>query len=75
MLPVFESDSKPIPAKQYLGGSIQLFWMVTITEAERKLIETSGIHKFLSLMEKNKHAVYFDPTRECYVKRKSWFRR
>jgi len=49
--------------------------MVTISDAERKLIETSGIHKFLSLLERNKHAVYFDLTRDCYVKRKGWFRR
>ncbi|MCA9136372.1 MAG: suppressor of fused domain protein [Planctomycetales bacterium] len=75
MLPVIESDSKPIPAKETLGSAIQLFWLVTITDAERKLIETSGIHKFLSLLEKNNHAVFFDLTRECYVKRKGWFRR
>lgn len=75
MLPVIESDSKPIPAKETIGSAIQLFWLVTITDAERKLIETSGIHKFLSLLEKNNHAVFFDLTRECYVKRKGWFRR
>lgn len=75
LLPVVESDSKPIAAKETLGSSIQLFWLVTITDAERKLIETSGIHKFLSLLEKNSHAVYFDLMRDCYVKRKGWFRR
>ncbi|PAY20193.1 hypothetical protein CKO51_07090 [Rhodopirellula sp. SM50] len=75
MLPVVESDSKPIPAKETIGGVVQLFWLVTITEAERKLIDTGGIHKFLSLLEKNHHAVFFDLTRDCYVKRKGWFRR
>jgi septal ring factor EnvC (AmiA/AmiB activator) len=75
LLPVVESDSKPIGAKEQLGGSIQLFWLVAITEAERKLIENGGIHRFLSLLEKNSHAVYFDLTRDCYVKRKAWFRR
>ena len=75
MLPVIESDSKPIPAKEVIGSVIQLFWLITITDAERNLIESGGIHKFLSLLEKNNHAVYFDLTRECYVKRKGWFRR
>ena len=75
MLPVVESDSKPIPAKEVIGGVVQLFWLVTITEAERKLIDTGGIHKFLSLLEKNNHAVFFDLMRDCYVKRKGWFRR
>ncbi|QEG02562.1 Suppressor of fused protein (SUFU) [Stieleria maiorica] len=75
MLPVIESDSKPIQAEAGIGGVIQLFWLMTITEAERKLIDTGGIHKFLSLLEKNSHAVFFDPMRECYVKRKRWFRR
>ncbi|OYP31005.1 suppressor of fused domain protein [Rhodopirellula sp. MGV] len=75
LLPTVQSDSKPIAVKEQLGHSIQLFWLVTITEAERKLIETSGIHKFLSLLQKNKHAVYFDLMRDCYVKRKGWFRR
>ena len=75
LLPVIESDSKPIPAKDLLGNSIQLFWLVTITDGERKLIESSGIHKFMSLLERNNHAVYFDLTRDCYVKRKRWFRR
>ncbi|QDV46926.1 Suppressor of fused protein (SUFU) [Stieleria neptunia] len=75
MLPVVESDSKPIQAKEVIGGVVQLFWLVTITEAERKLIDTGGIHKFLSLLEKNNHAVFFDLMRDCYVKRKGWFRR
>ncbi|WP_372896022.1 suppressor of fused domain protein [Stieleria sp.] len=75
MLPVVESDSKPIPAKEVIGGVVQLFWLMTITEAERKLIDTGGIHKFLSLLEKNNHAVFFDLMRDCYVKRKGWFRR
>ncbi|WP_182866286.1 suppressor of fused domain protein [Rhodopirellula sp. JC639] len=75
MLPVIESDSKPIQTEAGIGGVIQLFWLMTITEAERKLIDTGGIHKFLSLLEKNSHAVFFDPMRECYVKRKRWFRR
>lgn len=75
MLPVIESDSKPIHAKEQLGSSIQLFWMLTISAAERKLIDNTGIHKFLPLLEKNKHSVYFDLMRECYVKRKGWFRR
>lgn len=75
LLPTVDSDSKPIPAKEILGNPIQLFWLVTITEAERKLIDTEGIHKFLPLLEKNNHAVYFDLMRDCYVKRKSWFRR
>ncbi len=75
LLPVVESDSKPIGAKEQLGSSIQLFWLVAITEAERKLIENGGIHRFLSLLEKNGHGVYFDLTRDCYVKRKGWFRR
>ena len=75
MLPVVESDSKPIAAQELVGGALQLFWLVTITEAERNLIDESGIHKFLALLEKNNHAVYFDLTRECYVKRKGWFRR
>ncbi|MEM6473916.1 MAG: suppressor of fused domain protein, partial [Planctomycetota bacterium] len=75
MLPVIESDSKPLPAREMLGSSIQLFWMVTISTAERKLIENQGIHKFLPLLEKFNHSVYFDLMRGCYVKRKSWFRR
>ncbi|MEL6104440.1 MAG: suppressor of fused domain protein [Planctomycetota bacterium] len=75
MLPVVEADSKPIAAKEHLGASIQLFWLVTITPAERRLIESSGIHRFLSLLEKNNHAVFFDMTRDCYAKRRSWFRR
>ncbi|WP_436716842.1 suppressor of fused domain protein [Roseiconus lacunae] len=75
LLPTVESDSKPIPAKDYVGNSIQLFWLLTITDQERKLIETNGIHKFLSLLEKNNHTVYFDLMRDCYVKRKAWFRR
>jgi uncharacterized protein (DUF3084 family) len=75
MLPIVESDSKPIAAKELIGSTIQLFWLVTITDAERKLIDTGGIHRYLSLLQKNHHAVYFDLMRECYVKRKSWFRR
>ena len=75
MLPVVESDSKPIATKDISGSSIQLFWLVTISDAERKLIETNGIHRFLALLEKNNHSVYFDLMRDCYLKRKGWFRR
>ncbi|KAA5544502.1 hypothetical protein FYK55_09235 [Roseiconus nitratireducens] len=75
LLPTIEADSKPISVPDDDGGPIQLFWLVTITAAERSVIDGSGIHKFLPLMRKYQHSVCFDPSRECYVKRKRWFRR
>ncbi|MCO8124927.1 suppressor of fused domain protein [Stieleria sp. TO1_6] len=75
LLPVVESDSKPIQSTELDGSSIQLFWLVTISDAERRLIESSGIHKFLALLETHGHSVYFDLNRDCYLKRKGWFRR
>ncbi|TWU00836.1 Chromosome partition protein Smc [Stieleria varia] len=75
MLPVIDNDSKPMPGLRSGANSIQPFWLVPITSAERKLIDFSGIHKFLPLLEKHHHPIYYDATRECYVKRKGWFRR
>ena len=75
MLPVIDADSKPVPPAKEGGPTTQPFWLVPITSAERKLIDFSGIHKFLPLLERNNHPIYFDATRECYVRRKSWFRR
>ena len=75
MLPVIDSDSKPLSAHTPNEPTTQPFWLVPITSAERKLIDFSGIHKFLPLLEKNSHPLFFDATRDCYVRRKSWFRR
>lgn len=69
------SDTQPLVSEDTPGVALQLYWVVPCSRAEAELIETEGLHKWMSLFQNKRMSPFFDLTRPCNVKRKHWFRR
>ena len=75
LMSTVSSDTQPLVSEATPGVALQLYWVVPSSRAETELIESEGLHKWMSLFQAKRMSPFFDLTRPCNVKRKHWFRR
>ena len=69
LVPPFKEDFSIKDVLVIAGESVQLLWVVPITNAERSLIIRKGVGEFCNLCDDHNASYVLSPRRSCFVGR------
>jgi len=75
MFPAYGNDLENQQAISIEGAPLQLLNVMPITTAERQMIIKKGMDSFLDLLVKIEPPITIDRGRNCFLKKRGWFRR